>query len=132
MARPDLSGTPPETLLATARDPARGLLRAQAMEELASRALIEPALLPDVVALISSERRMGIKTGPPLGWLAADRLYLSGQERAIAALLRAMQGWSREEQEDLLRHWAGRRGLPALLAELGPRYGYELAPGAAA
>jgi hypothetical protein len=112
-------------LVSAALDTGLGLARSFAIEELAGRALKNPLLLADVCAAISSGRRIGFHTGTPLGWLGADRLYLSGQEEAMHRLLNEMNTWEATEQEDLVRHWAGKGRLKELTQELSLRYGWS-------
>ncbi len=125
MAKHDFKTLPDAELIAAARDERLGIARGLAIEALADRALANPELLPDACAVISNDRRIGFRTGPPLGWFGADRIYLSGQERAIRKLLEAMAGWDATEQADLVRHWAGKSGLAALSRELEQRYAFE-------
>jgi hypothetical protein len=112
-------------LVSASQDAGLGLARAFAIEELAGRALKNPQLLADACAAISSDKRIGFHTGAPLGWLGADRLFLSGQEEAIRHLLNAMNAWDATEQEDLVRHWAGKGRLKVLTQELSLRYGWS-------
>jgi len=116
-----------EELKLAVADERLGMRRAGAIEELAKRALANPTLLGDVYAVIRSERTIGMHTLAPLGWLAADVLFLSGQEGAIRGLLQDMSGWTAPEQEDLVRHWAGKGRLSELTEELMRRYGWMAA-----
>lgn len=124
MANPDFTRLNDQELVAAAGNESLGMSRGLAIEELASRALRNQALLPQACAAISSDRRIGFHSGPPLGWFGADRIYLSGQEPAIRHLLKEMSVWDATEQEDLLRHWAGKGGLAKLSHELERRYGF--------
>ena len=111
-------------LLLAARDVQLGLARALAIEELAGRALENRSLLEDACSAISSDRRIGFHSGAPSGWFGADRIFRSGQEEAVRHLLSAMNAWEATEQEDLVRHWAGKGQLKQLTQELSQRYGW--------
>jgi hypothetical protein len=124
MTQRDFSKLSDEALAGEALNENLGYSRAQAIAELANRALAKPGLLESAVKAIGSDRRMGFHSGPPLGWFGADAIYLSGQERAIRALLREMDNWEPFEQEDLVRHWAGKGRLAVLTRELQDLYGW--------
>lgn len=98
--------------------------RNRAIAELAIRSLDRPELLPHACRAIESDKKIGIRTGPPLGWFGADEIFLSGQERAIRFLLEAMKTWDAYDQQDLVAHWAGSRTLPKLTQELNEKYGW--------
>lgn len=108
-----------------ALDEKLGFARAKAIVELANRALKNPDLLDSVCTAISSDRSIGFHKQAPLGWFGADHIYLSGQEHAMRALLSELDKWSSTEQEDLVRHWAGRRGIAAVTKELKELYGWN-------
>lgn len=124
MANPDFTELSDQELVTAAGNESLGMSRGLAIEELASRALLDQKLLPDACTAISSDRRIGFHAGAPLGWFGADRIYLSGQERAIRHLLEEMGDWDATEQEDLVRHWAGKGGLAALSQDLERRFGF--------
>jgi hypothetical protein len=111
-----------QELIKFALDETLGFNRARAIEALANRALINSGLLEAACKAISSDRHIGFHSGPPLGWFGADQIFLSEQKLAINALLEEMNTWEPTEQEDLVRHWAGRRGLVELTKELGTSY----------
>lgn len=96
-----------------------------AMDTLAARSLNKRELLPAVCQLISQHNQIGVHTGPPIGWFAADQLYLSGQHTAIATLLSEMNNWQADAQEDLVSHWAGKRQLSTLTQRLADEYGWQ-------
>lgn len=98
---------------------------AKAISELAERALEDAIPMPTVCDLIGRFRQVGIHTGPPLGWFGADALFLSGQQDAIRELLSEMNDWSLTEQEDLVRHWAGKGGLVKLTKQLVETYAWQ-------
>ncbi|MGC0111414.1 hypothetical protein, partial [Ralstonia pseudosolanacearum] len=102
-----------------------GFARAKAIVALANRALKNPDLLDSACKAISSDRSVGFHQQAPLGWFGADHIYLSGQEQAMRALLAELDKWSPTEQEDLVRHWAGRRGIAAVTEELKALYGWN-------
>lgn len=124
MTQKDFSSLSDQKLAEEALDERLGLSRAKAIVELANRALAKPELLESACRAISSDRRIGFHRAPPLGWFGADEVYHSGQARAMRALLREMDNWDATEQEDLVRHWAGRGKFAALTRELQERYGW--------
>ena len=111
-------------LIRASLDTRLGIARALAIDELASRALADPTLQIAACVAISSDRSLGDRSGPPLGWLGADRVYLAGRSELMAALLKAMNQWSAAEQGDLMIHWAGAKGAAALSAEFAREYGW--------
>ncbi len=42
----------------------------------------------------------------------------------MRALLSEMDKWASTEQEDLVRHWAGKRGIATVTNELREEYGW--------
>ncbi len=113
------------TLLKAALDVGLGHGRAKVVVELADRALSRPELLRDALKAIAIDKRIGFHHGAPVGWFGADHLFLSQQERAIGALLKEMDSWEASEQEDLVRHWAGRGRLAELTGELSLKYDWS-------
>lgn len=113
------------SLINAASDTKLGLSRAFAIETLASRALQKYDLLDATCKAISSERAIGFHAGMPIGWLGADKIFLSGQEIAIQKLLFEMNSWSATEQEDLVRHWAGRGKFDQLSSELKKNFNWQ-------
>ncbi len=111
-------------VIEAAFDETLGYNRARAIVELVYRALDKPELLPQACRAIETDKKIGVRTGTPLGWFGADEIYLSGQERAIRFLLNAMKTWDAHDQQDLVAHWAGSRMLPKLTQELKERYGW--------
>ena len=124
MTQRDFTKLSDEALAGEALNESLGYSRAQAIIELTNRALVKPELLESAVKAIGTDRRIGFHEALPLGWFGADAIYLSGQERAMHALLREMDNWEPTEQEDLVRHWAGERGLAVLTRELQDLYGW--------
>jgi hypothetical protein len=120
---PDYSAYTDGALIAAAHETRLGLARASAIDELARRALADEALLPAVCAAITTDHALGFHH-LPIGWLAADTLFLSGHRPALAALLAEMLGWSATEQADLVRHWARGVGIKALTARLQADYSW--------
>lgn len=114
-----------EALIAAANDSKLGLARALAIETLAARALVDSKLLDVACSAIASERKIGFHVGMPLGWLGADKIFLSGQNMALQALLFEMASWQADEQADLVRHWAGKGKLGELTAELIAQFGWQ-------
>lgn len=114
-----------ESLIAAANDSKLGMAKALAIEALAARALVDEKLLDAACSAIASERKIGFHVGMPLGWLAADKIFLSGESLALRALLLVMAGWHVEEQADLVRHWAGNGRLGTLTAELSAQFGWQ-------
>ncbi len=112
-------------LIAAANNNKLGLARAFAIEALAARALEKSELLDVVCAAISGDRTIGFHVGMPVGWLGADKIFSSGQELAIRKLLTEMNNWQANEQEDLVRHWAGKGKLNALTADLMRDHGWQ-------
>lgn len=112
-------------LIASANNSELGLARGFAIEELARRALKKSELLHAACSAISSDRRIGFHTGVPLGWLGADAIYLSKMHSAVEALLREMDSWEASEQEDLVRHWAGKGRLAEVTQELESSYNWH-------
>ena len=113
-------------LIEAAYDAKLGISRAFAIEELALRSLIEPDLLPAACAAIASDRRIGFHAGVPIGWLGADAIFLASNNRsALSALLREMEAWSASEQEDLVRHWAGKGKLIELTRQLQESFNWR-------
>lgn len=125
MPHPDFAKLDDRALAEAALDEKLGFVRAKAIMELADRALTNPALLDRVREAISTDRSIGFHRQAPLGWFGADQIYLSGQEHAMRALLAEMNSWSSSEQEDLVRHWAGRRGIAVVTEELKALYGWS-------
>ena len=125
MTQVDFSKLNDQDLAEAAFDESLGFCRAKAITELASRAVVNPHLLDRACEAIASDRRVGFHTGPPLGWFGADEIFLSGHAVAVRSLLRQMDNWDPAEQEDLVRHWAGRRGLAELTRELQTTYQWE-------
>lgn len=124
MKKQDFSNLSDSELFRIASTSESGSGRLPAIFALVERALREHSLLPGVCKIISSDRRIGFHKGAPLGWFAADQIFLSGQKPAIEILLREMSAWDSQEQEDLIRHWAGRQGLGTLTRELEANYGW--------
>lgn len=124
MTQTDFSGISDEPLIKAAFDVKLGFDRARAIVELANRALVKPALLESACKAISSDRRLGFHERAPLGWFGADQIFLSGQQSAIGRLLKEMNHWADTEQEDLVRHWAGKGGLRSLTLDLKRSYGW--------
>lgn len=112
-------------LIAQASNPRLGYSRAFAIEALAARALDQPRLLDIVCPIISQDNRIGFHAGMPLGWLGADKIFLSGQELAMKRLFQEMDSWQASEQEDLVRHWAGNHKLAQLTAEFKQRFAWN-------
>ncbi|MCK4131947.1 hypothetical protein [Ralstonia pseudosolanacearum] len=125
MAYPDFAKLDDLALADSALDEKLGFARAKAIVALANRALKNPDLLDRACKAISSVRSVGFHRQAPLGWFGADHIYLSGQEHAMRALLAELDNWSPTEQEDLVRHWAGRRGIAAVTEELKELYGWN-------
>ena len=125
MMHVDFSKLNDQDLATAAFDESLGFSRAKAITELASRAVANPDLLDRACEAITSARRVGFHSGPPLGWFGADEIYLSGRADAMRALLRHMNDWDPTEQEDLVRHWAGRRGVAELSRELHVTFQWE-------
>ena len=125
MQRTDFKTVDKAKLIRASLDVTLGVSRALAIEELTSRALADPTLLRAACVAISSDRRLGFHSGPPLGWLGADRIFLSEQLEPMVALLKAMDHWDPVEQQDLMTHWAGTRGVSALAAEFEQAYGWR-------
>lgn len=124
MTQIDFSKLSDKALIDASFDEQLGFTRARVITELAVRALTNPNLMDSACKAISSDRSIGFHKGAPLGWFGADELYLSGQEHAIRTLLHEMDNWEPTEQEDLVRHWAGKRGLISLTRELQELYGW--------
>mgnify|MGYP001545744026 CR=1 FL=1 len=124
MSGEKFSGLKDIELVSAALDSKLGFSRAHAIVALVDRALAKPDLLGDACKAISVDRRVGFHKGSPLGWFGADRIFLSGKKDAIRALLNEMELWDSSEQEDLVRHWSGSRGLDALTHELVEAYGW--------
>jgi hypothetical protein len=114
-----------DELLLASRDTKLGIARGLAIEELARRALGNPRLLDPVCEAISSDRKLGFHARAPIGWLGANCLYISRQEQAVKCLLTWMNTWEANEQEDLVRHWAGKGNLATLSRELHDSYGWS-------
>jgi len=114
-----------DDLIAFTQKDNTGLIRGLAIAELARRAVANHALLEAAYAAIRSEKRIGFHAGFPAGWLGADEIYLSQDAAAIRGLLHEMDSWEDTEQEDLVRHWAGKDGLAALTSKLRTVYGWE-------
>jgi hypothetical protein len=112
-------------LVAAANNTKLGLSRAFAIEALAARALENSELLDVACTAISGDRKIGFHVGMPVGWLGADKIFSSGQEAAIRKLLLTMNNWKANEQEDLVRHWAGKGKLNALTTELIRQHGWQ-------
>ncbi|AQW30139.1 hypothetical protein ACKZDW_16560 [Ralstonia syzygii subsp. celebesensis] len=125
MAYPDFAELDDLALADSALDEKLGFAQAKAIVALANRALKNPDLLDSACKAISSDRSVGFHRQAPLGWFGADHIYLSGQEQAMRALLAELDKWSPTEQEDLVRHWAGRRGIAAVTEELKALYGWN-------
>lgn len=111
MPKPDFAKLDDISLAAASFEQKLGISRALAIEELAKRALNKPELLPEACKAIAIDRRIGFHAGFPVGWLGADLIFLSGQDRAIRCLLSEMDAWEPTEQEDLVRHWAEGRAF---------------------
>ena len=124
MTQIDFAKMGDQELVEAALDERLGFNRAKAIGELARRAVVRTELLELACKAIASHRRIGFHSGPPLGWFGADEIYLSGREEAVRALLQQMDDWEPTEQEDLVRHWAGKRGLVELTKELQETYGW--------
>lgn len=124
MSGENFSGLRDAELVSLALDSKLGFERAHAIVALVDRALAKPDLLGDACKAISTDRRVGFHKGAPLGWFGADRIFLSGKKDAIRVLLNEMQSWDSTEQEDLVRHWAGSRGVDVLTRELVQDYGW--------
>ncbi|QPH54613.1 hypothetical protein [Pontivivens ytuae] len=94
------------------------------IDELARRALADPALLGQAVEAISAERALLSRQGYAPGWMAAGRILDSGDAGAIAVLLRAMDAWSARDQADLVALWSGPAGLAEGTRALLERHGW--------
>ena len=125
MLKHDFNQLDDDLLIESANDQNLGLARGLAIEELARRALAKSELLLAACAAIGGDRRIGFHAGAPLGWLGADEIYRSKVSSAIEALLSEMDGWEASEQEDLVRHWAGKGRLVEVTHELERMYQWE-------
>jgi len=123
MAQDDFTSMSEQRLVKAALDVSLGNYRAKAIAELTERALVKTELLLIACKAISSDRRVGIHH-LPLGWFGADKIFLSGRDDAMRALLREMDSWEPAEQEHLVRHWAGAGKLNVLTQKLGETYGW--------
>jgi hypothetical protein len=124
MAAPDLTGLSDDDVVRQALDPARALVRAHAIDELARRAIDKPALLDAAAKAIGAWKTVETRWGPPLGWLGASRILTSGQPAATERLLQEMNGWTADEQEDLMRLVAGPGRLADLTRDFQEKFGW--------
>lgn len=124
MAVPDLTGLSDDEVVQRALNPVRALARAHAIDELARRAIEKPALLDAAAKAIGTWKTVETRWGPPLGWLGASRILTSGQPAATGRLLQEMDGWTADEQEDLMRLVAGPGRLADLTRDFQEKFGW--------
>ena len=124
MATPDLTGLSDAEVVRQALHPARVLAKAHAIDELARRAIDNPDLLDAAAEAIRATKTLQTRRGPPLGWLGASRILTAGQPAATAHLLTEMNGWTADEQEDLMRLVAGPGRLKDLTLDFQEKFGW--------
>ncbi len=113
------------SLIAAANNTKIGISRAFAIEALAIRAMSKFDLLDEACKAISSEKTIGFHFGMPAGWLGADAIFLAAQKIPMQRLLDEMNSWTANEQQDLVRHWAGRGSDEQMTIDFKREYNWQ-------
>ena len=96
-----------------------------AIDELTRRALEKQDLLDAAIKAISTDRAMKPHYVPYGSYLAVGRILNSGNGHAIRCLLKETDGWSKYEQVDAIRPWAGYKQLMEGTQILRDTYGWS-------
>ncbi|WP_417552250.1 hypothetical protein [Marinomonas fungiae] len=115
-----------QALFENVEDEKQGNIRIAYLEELSKRALDHESVLQELCILISRNNKIGFHSGPPLGWFAADCLFLSNSYKVVRYLLLEISKWNDAARDDLLRHWAGRKSISEFKEKLNSEYGTYL------
>jgi hypothetical protein len=125
VAEPDLAGLSDPEVVRQALHPKKVLAKAFAIDELARRAIEDPGLLDAASEAIRAEKTVEMHAAPPLGWLGASRILMSGNAVATTHLLREMDTWTANEQEDLMSLVAGPGRLGEFTKEFRDKYAWS-------